>query len=153
MRRKRRMTVDMVKETNYHRQSRTRINVLDDDGDERGSSFHSVSREIVDFLGSIEDIHIATIRPSFFRGDHYHMRQHEATIVIYSDKWSFFWDSGPKTEVNQRNFSGKGAVLLKIEPNSSHTILNDGDSNLCILAFSNRPSDPADYDRFGRPLI
>jgi hypothetical protein len=65
---KRRITVDMIKETNNRRHSRTCISVLDDDGDERGSSFHSVLREIVGFLGSIEDMHIATIRPSFFWG-------------------------------------------------------------------------------------
>jgi dTDP-4-dehydrorhamnose 3,5-epimerase-like enzyme len=146
------MTVDMVKETNHRRQSRTCISLLVDQGDERGSSFHSVLREIARFLGSIEDMHIATIRPSFLRGNHYHRRQHEATVVIYSGKWSFFWDSGPKTEANQRNFNGKGAVLLKIEPNSSHTILNDGDSDLCVLAFSNRPSNPANLDSYRRSL-
>jgi dTDP-4-dehydrorhamnose 3,5-epimerase-like enzyme len=147
------MTVDMVNETNHRRQSRTHISVLHDSGDERGGSFHSVLREIAGFLGSIQDMHIATIRPSFFRGNHYHRRQHEATVVIYSGEWSFFWDSGPKTETNQRNFSGKGAVLLKIEPNSSHTILNNGDSDLCILAFSNRPSDTANPDSYRRSLM
>jgi hypothetical protein len=147
------MTVNMAKETNHRRRSRTCISVLDDDGDERGSSFHSVLREIAGFLGSIEDMHIATIHPSFFRGNHYYKRQHEATVVVYSGKWSFFWDSGPKTEANRRNFSSKGAVLLKIEPNSSHTILNNGNSDLCILAFSNRPSDRANLDSYRRSLI
>jgi oxalate decarboxylase/phosphoglucose isomerase-like protein (cupin superfamily) len=110
---------------------------LQNDGDERGNSYHTILKQITDFLGSIGNIHIATITPGFLRGNHYHLRHSEALIVLYSEKWPFHWDSGPKTKVVQRSFRGQGAVLIQIKPNSSHAVLNVGKSDLCLVAFSN----------------
>lgn len=119
---------------------------LQNNGDERGNSYHSMLKQIVDFLGSIENMHIATVHSGFLRGNHYHMRHREALIVLYSDKWSFYWDSGPKTKVKQRSFRGQGAVLIQIRPNSSHAVLNDGKSDVCLVAFSNELGKDTSHD-------
>jgi hypothetical protein len=133
-------------ESNRGSSPQVRVHVLDNNGDKRGNSYHSMLKRIVDFLGSIGNMHIATVHPSFLRGNHCHLRHCEILIVLYSDKWSFYWDSGPKTKVARRSFRGQGAALIQIEPNSSHAVLNDGKCDLCLVAFSNEPERSARPD-------
>lgn len=129
-----------------------RITPLQDNGDERGSSF-SIAEEWFKFLGSVLDAHIATLQPGHIRGNHYHLERYEMIIVVSGEKWSLYWDSGPETEIQRRQFTSKGAVLIEVEPLASHAIRNEGLADLWIVALSNRRYDPQNPDTYRRPVV
>lgn len=118
-----------------------RITRISDEGDVRGSSF--VMPDTMQALGtSVKDLHVMTLRPSHVRGNHFHSEKHERLLVVFNDKWSLHWDTGPETETKHRVFQGAGAVLLKVDPFASHAIKNDGDVDLVIIGWSDCTFDP-----------
>ncbi len=125
---------------------------LDDDGDERGSSF-AVPHEYLRFLGAAGDMHIACIRPGHTRGNHYHALRVELIVVIHFDRFSLHWDRGADTEPSRRSFEGRGAVAIAIPKHSSHAIVNNGDEPLWLVATSDGPYDPDDPDAHRRVVV
>jgi hypothetical protein len=114
--------------------------VLEDDGDERGSSF-AVPHEHLRFVGAAEDMHIACILPGHKRGDHFHVLRVELIVVVHSDRFSLHWDRGAGTKPSSRSFEGKGAVAIAMPKHSSHAIVNDGAEPLWLVATSDSPYD------------
>src|SRR5215471_5469118 len=106
-----------------------RIVQLPNTGDIRGSTFVPPA-EFLEFIGSIRDIHIASILPEAVRGNHYHQNHREVLFILYADQWSLHWDSGPGTEIGRETFSGSGTVMVEVEPLASHAVRNDGNSEL-----------------------
>ena len=123
--------------------SKVQISDLTDHGDQRGFSF-TVPAEALQFLDGVEDIHIAAILPGAVRGNHFHQRRREILVFNYVSAWSFYWDEGPNTPVQQRQFQGSGAVLVTILPGASHAVRNDGAQTLTLMAASSEPYDPQD---------
>lgn len=129
-----------------------RITRISDGGDVRGNSFGLPDSAAA--LGeSVRDLHVMTLRPSYIRGNHFHEEKHERLFVMFTDKWSLHWDSGPDTLVTCREFRGKGAVLLQVDPFSSHAIRNDGMSDLVIIGWSDREFDPSKPDLVRRVVV
>lgn len=116
--------------------SDVRITVLEDSGDQRGSSF-APGHEWLTFLGKIEDAHIATLLPGHVRGNHFHVQRREVIIVMFSDEWQLNWDRGAETAVEKRSFSGTGVVLIEAERLSAHAVANTGRHPLWIIGLSN----------------
>jgi hypothetical protein len=79
--------------------------------------------------------------------------RHEILIVLFSDRWSLYWDSGDKTEVNHRRFESQGAVAMRIPPHYSHAITNEGLESLYIVGLTDGPYDPAAPDAFPRKVV
>jgi dTDP-4-dehydrorhamnose 3,5-epimerase-like enzyme len=132
-------------------QNGVRILRLVDTGDSRGSSFVPPLRSLV-FIDTVRDIHIATINPGAVRGNHYHQYRREILCILYSDRWSFHWDSGPNTETQMETFSGSGVVVVEIEPQASHVLRNDGTSEIRMIGFSNLSFNPAQPDSHRRQI-
>lgn len=131
---------------------RIRIIRIPDGGDVRGNSF--VMPDTANALGaSVKDLHLMTLRPSHIRGNHFHAEKHERLLVMFTDKWSLHWDNGPDTQVTCREFRGKGAVLLQIDPLASHAIRNDGISDLVIIGWSDREFNPNKPDLVRRVVV
>lgn len=128
------------------------VMLLEDGGDERGSSF-SLPDAWRDFLTSVVDVHITTLQPSYVRGNHYHIERRESLIVTYSDQWSLHWDYGPDSEIQHQQFAGSGTALILVEPYASHAIRNDGAAILHIIGMTNGKYDPKQPDAYGRPVI
>lgn len=124
---------------------------LDNGGDTRGSSFVPPP-ECLEFIGTIRDMHIATILPGAVRGNHYHQQHREVIVVVHADHWSFHWDLGPDSEIHRERFSGAGAVMIEIAPLASHAIRNDGAAELYIVGFSDAPFDVRLPDSHRRQL-
>ena len=118
-----------------------RISELNNHGDARGFSF-SPPAEALEFLGGVEDIHLASTAPGAVRGNHYHTRKREAIVFLTGTPWSFHWDEGEGSPVQHRNFDGRRAVLVMILPGASHAVRNDGDQPLWLVACSSEPYDP-----------
>lgn len=129
-----------------------RIIRLADAGDSRGRSF-TPPPECFNFIGSVQDMHIATVVPRAVRGNHYHEHHREILIMIYSDQWSLHWDSGPGTVIQKEAFSGSGVVMVEIEPLASHAIRNDGKSDIYMIGVSNIPYNPEEADSHPRRVV
>ncbi|MEW6142648.1 MAG: hypothetical protein AB1597_05750 [Chloroflexota bacterium] len=134
------------------KESPIRVTLLQDLGDERGSSFSVVAKQI-EFLGSVLDIHIAMLRPGHLRGNHYHSEHREVIVIIYRDRWSLYWDTGADTQIQQRQFNGNGAVLIEIDQLASHAIKNEGLEDLYVFGLSNKQYDAQKPDTHHRPIV
>jgi dTDP-4-dehydrorhamnose 3,5-epimerase-like enzyme len=106
--------------------------------DERGLSV-SVLAVHLKWVGPVQDLHFASIRPGTVRGNHFHTSKREAVAVAATSGWSLHWDAGVDTEATHRVFTGEGAVLVEVPPLWAHAIRNEGDADLWIVAISDRP--------------
>jgi dTDP-4-dehydrorhamnose 3,5-epimerase-like enzyme len=119
------------------------ISQLDDSGDTRGFSF-ALPRQALEFLGTVRDLHLASTVPGAIRGNHYHLRRREAIILLPGTPWSLHWDDGEGTQRQHSVFDGKHAMLVLVQPGSSHAVRNDGTSPLWLVACSSESYDPAE---------
>ncbi len=124
----------------------SKIQILDlpNRGDARGLSF-AVPAEALTFVGHLGDVHFAATKPGAVRGNHYHLRRREATIVLPGCKWSLHWAEEPDSAAQHRDFNGSTAVLVLIEPGIPHAMRNDGDGELWLFAIQSETTDPADW--------
>jgi len=129
-----------------------RVRPLENHEDQRGYSF-SVPEEILQFVGNVNDIHIAAINSNSVRGNHYHVSKKEFIVVAYSGSWVLAWDTGENTKVNKKQFDGQGAVAIEIEPQTSHAIKNIGETPLVIVACSSKKYNPANSDTLKRDVL
>jgi len=125
---------------------------LSNGGDSRGDSFHLPPRAF-QFIGNIEEAHIATIAPDAIRGNHYHVGRKEFIIVLFHDSWILAWDQGKGTVADKKEFTGNGAVLIEIESENSHAIKNIGNEMLTVIAVSNTVSDISNTDTFKHVIL
>lgn len=116
---------------------------LSNRGDARGMSF-TVPAEALEFLGHVSDVHLASTKPGAVRGNHFHLRRHEAIVVLPGCRWSLHWDGGEASSSQSRQFDGSSAILVTVSPGSSHAVRNNGESTLWLIAFSSEIYDPAE---------
>jgi dTDP-4-dehydrorhamnose 3,5-epimerase-like enzyme len=119
------------------------IRSITDIGDHRGSSF-SIPEEWNRFLPSAVDLHITTLRPGHVRGNHYHRTRKEVIVVLHTDGWTLYWDSGGAQGTQTRAFTAGGAVLLTVEPGAAHAIVNSGTRDLYTFGLTDGRYDPDD---------
>ena len=124
--------------------SKVEVVVLPNRGDARGLSF-SVPGEALAFVGSLGDVHFVSSKPGAIRGNHYHLRRREATIVLPGCNWCLYWAEGPDQEVQTRQFDGAAAVLVLIEPQAPHAMLNHGPGELWLFAIQSEANDSSDW--------
>jgi oxalate decarboxylase/phosphoglucose isomerase-like protein (cupin superfamily) len=119
------------------------ISELGNNGDAHGFSF-TAPPAVLDFLGRIADMHLASTAPGAVRGNHYHLRRHEAIVILPGTAWSLHWDESEGMAAQHRQFYGRGAILVLILPGSSHAVRNDGTTPLWLVACSSEPYDPTE---------
>ena len=129
-----------------------RISSLADTGDQRGSSF-TVPEAWSRFLSSIHDLHLMTLKPNYVRGNHYHARRREILLILHWDTWSFHWDTGEGTAPELRTFNGSGVVLIEVEPQASHAVVNRGLRDLVIAGMADEAYDPGHPDSHPRKVV
>jgi len=112
-------------------------------GDARGLSF-VVPDEALAFLNVVGNVHFAATQPGAVRGNHYHLRRREATIVLPGSRWSLHWAKDSKSDPQHREFDGNAAVILLFWPQTVHAIRNDGSSELWSFAMQSEANDPSD---------
>ena len=124
--------------------SKVEVFALSNRGDARGLSF-SVPGEGLAFVGNLGDVHFVSSKPGAIRGNHYHLRRREATIVLPGSNWSLYWAEGPDEEAQSRQFDGATAVLVLIEPKTPHAMLNHGPGELWLFAIQSEANDSSDW--------
>jgi mannose-6-phosphate isomerase-like protein (cupin superfamily) len=123
--------------------SKIQILELPNRGDARGLSF-AAPAEALAFVGHLGDVHFAATKPGAVRGNHYHLRRREATVVLPGCKWSLHWAVGPDSQARHREFNGTTALLVLIEPGIPHSMRNEGEGELWLFAIQSEPNNPTD---------
>ena len=128
------------------------IKKLENYGDKRGA-LYNISDTDMKFLDKVKNTHFGRISPGSIRGNHYHHQTKEMLIITYSDRWTLSRSEIDSTEILKREFAGSGAVLIKINEKTAHSVKNNGDKDLEIIALSNRIFPKENPDIFYRDLL
>ena len=113
------------------------IITLENYGDTRGALYNILDADL-QFLDKIQNIHFGRISPGSIRGNHYHHQGREMLIIGYLDTWMLAWAEKGSSEISKKEFTGSGAVLIKVNEGIVHSVKNTGDKDLEIIALSNR---------------
>jgi dTDP-4-dehydrorhamnose 3,5-epimerase-like enzyme len=125
---------------------------LENYGDKRGTLYNVPDTDLL-FLDKMKNIHFGRISPDSIRGNHYHHQSKEMLIISYSDTWTLAWAKKDSDEISKKEFTGSGAVLIKVNEEIVHSVKNIGDKDLEIIALSNRIFSKEDSDTSARILL
>ena len=128
------------------------ITALEDYGDTRGALYNIPDTDM-QFLDNIQNIHFGKIHASSIRGNHYHHQSKEMLIISYSDIWTLAWTEKDSDEISKKEFTGSGTVLIKVNEGVVHSVKNNGDKDLEIIALSNRIFSKETPDTYTRILL
>ena len=128
------------------------ITALEDYGDTRGALYNIPDTDM-QFLDNIQNIHFGKIHPNSIRGNHYHHQSKEMLIISYSDIWTLAWAKKDSAEISKKEFTGTGTVLIKVNEGVVHSVKNNGDKDLEIIALSNRIFSKETPDTYTRILL
>jgi dTDP-4-dehydrorhamnose 3,5-epimerase-like enzyme len=128
------------------------IKAIENYGDTRGA-LYNISDEELKFQGKIQNIHFGKIRPNSVRGNHYHRQSKEMLIISYSDTWTLAWAEKDSAQIFIKEFTGSGVVMIKINAGIVHTLKNNGDKDLELIALSDIRFSKENTDAFSRILI
>jgi len=128
------------------------ITTLKNYGDTRGALYNIPDTDM-QFLDKIQNIHFGKICPGSIRGNHYHHQSKEMLIIGYLDTWTLAWAKKDSDEISKKEFTESGAVLVKINEGVVHSVKNNGDKELEIIALSNRIFSKENPDTISRILL
>jgi dTDP-4-dehydrorhamnose 3,5-epimerase-like enzyme len=128
------------------------ITALENYGDTRGAIYNIPDKDM-QFLDKIQNIHFGKICPGSIRGNHYHHRSKEMLIIGYLDTWTLAWAKKDSAEISKKAFTGPGTVLIKVNEGVVHSVKNNGDKDLEIIALSNRIFSKETPDTFSKILM
>jgi dTDP-4-dehydrorhamnose 3,5-epimerase-like enzyme len=128
------------------------ITALENYGDTRGALYNIPDTDM-QFLDNIQNIHFGKIHPNSIRGNHYHHQSKEMLIISYSDIWTLAWTEKDSDEISKKEFTGSGTVLIKVNEGVVHSVKNNGDKDLEIIALSNRIFSKETPDTYSRILL
>jgi oxalate decarboxylase/phosphoglucose isomerase-like protein (cupin superfamily) len=74
-------------------------------------------------------------------------------IIAYSDTWTLAWAKKDSDEISKKEFTGSGAVLIKVNKGIVHSVKNTGDKDLEIIALSNRIFSKENSDTISTILL
>ncbi len=113
--------------------------------DPRGVLFEVLRRDETD--EDIKLIHFSTSKKGAVRGGHYHKRRVEWFCVVKGEGKLVIEDNetGEKKELI---LSGESPILVKIPPNTKHSIQNIGEGEMYLISVTNEVFNPKDSDTF-----
>jgi len=120
------------------------ITALENYGDIRGALYNIPDTDM-QFLDKIQNIHFGKIHPNSIRGNHYHHQSKEMLIIGYLDTWTLAWAKKDSAEISKK--------LIKVNEGIVHSVKNNGDKDLEIIALSNRIFSKENPDTFNRGLL
>jgi dTDP-4-dehydrorhamnose 3,5-epimerase-like enzyme len=125
---------------------------LENYGDKRGVLYNILDTDL-QFLDKIQNIHFGKIHPNSIRGNHYHHHSKEMLIITYLDTWTLAWAKKGSDEISKKEFTGSGAVLIKVHEGVGHSVKNNGDKDLEIIALSDRIFSKESSDTYSKILL
>ncbi|MBU0987466.1 MAG: hypothetical protein KKH68_09460 [Proteobacteria bacterium] len=121
-------------------------------GDIRGALYNIPDTDM-QFLDKIQNIHFGKICPGSIRGNHYHHQSKEMLIIGYLDTWTLAWAKKDSAGISKKEFAGSGAVLIKVNEGIVHSVKNNGEKDLEIIALSNRIFSKESSDTYSKILM
>ena len=125
---------------------------LKNHGDIRGALYNIPDPDL-QFLDKIQNIHFGKIHPNSIRGNHYHPQSKEMLIITYLDTWTLAWAKKDSNEISKKEFTGSGAVLIKVNEGVGHSVKNNGDKDLEITALADRIYSKEGSDTYSKILL
>ncbi|MBN1153790.1 hypothetical protein JXB12_02585 [candidate division KSB1 bacterium] len=122
-----------------------RVTKLENKFDNRGDKYF-IPREMLNFIGNIEEMHYVSVNPDAVRGNHVHRTGRESVILTCSSGWRLSWKLPNEQEILQRDFIDQGAYLIEIEAGIPHAFINTGGRPISLFCFSNKRYDPTQPD-------
>jgi UDP-2-acetamido-2,6-beta-L-arabino-hexul-4-ose reductase len=95
----------------------------------------------------IEQVHFSVTKPGAVRGKHYHKNRIEWMFVTNGTGKVTLEDNVTK-EISELDVTGDCPVLIKICPNVTHTILNNGNLPMHLLVLTSAKHEQPDSDTF-----
>jgi len=128
------------------------ITRIDNNKDERGDSFY-IPRKFIDFIGTVDEVHYATIAPGEVRGNHYHRGRREFIFISFRDEWKLAFRLPGEEKVQKQEFRGSGGVIIAVQAKVIHAIKNSGSTAIQIVSFSNKRFDPENPDTLREVIL
>ena len=125
---------------------------LENYGDTRGALYNIPDSDL-QFLDKIQNIHFGIIHPNSIRGNHYHHQSKEMLIITYLDALTLAWAKKDSDEISKKKFTGSGAILIKVNEGVGHSVKNNGDKDLEIIALSDRIFSKEGSDTYSKILL
>jgi len=95
----------------------------------------------------IKQVYVATIKPGFVRGNHYHLKRKEWFFVLKGEGKLYLKDSKTKRKKILK-ISEKVKRVIEIPPKIIHAIKNTGKETLYLVSIQNDLYDPKNPDTF-----
>lgn len=96
----------------------------------------------------IRQIYVATVKPGFVRGNHYHLKRKEWFFIIQGKAKIFLQDLKTKKKISF-HVSSKKPKLIEIPPKVAHAVKNIGKQTLYLVSAQNdiyNPKKPDTYE-------
>jgi dTDP-4-dehydrorhamnose 3,5-epimerase-like enzyme len=85
---------------------------------------------------SVGDVHVVSLRPGHVRGNHYH--DGPEWLLVFGGTLEVRSRRGDEGALGVETVEGDNPVLLEIPPGVRHSLKNESNSTLFLLAFSDR---------------
>jgi dTDP-4-dehydrorhamnose 3,5-epimerase-like enzyme len=125
---------------------RVEIDTLRCHRDQRGLVFEPLGPDALIHQGNC---HVTLTEPGCVRGNHYHERGHEVTVVL-GPGFARYRDG---TQIIDRHIQPGELLRFRIPPGIGHAFQNTGDLPMLLLGFNSVPHDPAAPDVVADRLI
>ena len=88
----------------------------------------------------LSNLHIVSIEPNAFRGNHYHTESKE-WLLVFGGSALFLWRTHKNNKTNTITVDGKEPVLFYIPNNIEHAVVNTSGKVIYLLAFRDFKND------------
>ena len=95
-------------------------------------------------------LHLVSMEPGAVRGNHYH-RTLKEWLFAFGNQYSFLWKV--KGKISQRFIPADKMVVIEIPPGITHTIRNESNEIIYLLAYQNGGREGIKSDTITDPII
>lgn len=127
----------------------TQLKLLKDD---RGWLAEILRQEQLEGATSFGQVLVTTAYPGAVKGNHYHRRKTEWFCVI-KGRGLLRLEDNLSGACQELHLGDGNLVTVKIPPEVTHAIQNEGEEMLYLLIYANEPFDPQDPDTFARKIL
>ncbi len=124
---------------------RHKVKEIELHSDERGWLAEVLKRN--EIKEDIKQIYVATIKPGYIRGNHYHLERTEWFFVVGGRANLYLGNPENKENICLEISSGKPKVIT-IFPKTAHAVKNTGEETIYLVSARNTIYDPENTDTF-----
>lgn len=136
----------MVKSIKNTNKIKYKVKELEIHLDKRGWLVEMLKRN--ELKKDIKQIYVATIKPGYIRGNHYHLKRTEWFFIVGGEAEIFLEDIKTKEKIRLKISSRKPKVTT-ILPKVAHAIKNSGRKTIYLVSAQNNVYNPENPDTFG----